>query len=66
MKFIKPLSRVVPVWQDPRQLDVAGVDSSSPVAPTFLAQGVCSHQAMLPVHASELSRLPENASHQVQ
>jgi hypothetical protein len=52
------LSTLVPVWQDPEQLDMAEAGSSSPAAPTFLVQEVCSHPAMLPVHALQLSILP--------
>jgi hypothetical protein len=51
-------STLVPVWLDPRQLDMVEAGSSSPVAPTFLALEVCSHPAMLPMHALQLSILP--------
>jgi hypothetical protein len=38
---------------------MAEAGSSSPAAPTFLAQEVCSHPEVLPVHALQLSTLPE-------
>jgi hypothetical protein len=57
----------VPVWLDPKQQDVAAAGNSSLLAPIFLAQEVCSHPAMLPVHASQLSILPAKFNtHQVQ
>jgi hypothetical protein len=43
-------------------MDVAEAGSSSPVAPTFLVQEVCSHPAMLPMHALQLSILPERCN----
>jgi hypothetical protein len=64
-----PTSRVlsVPVWLDPKQQDVAAAGNSSLLASIFLAQEVCSHLAMLPVHASELSTMPAKFNtHQVQ
>jgi hypothetical protein len=66
-QFLPSRVTSVPVWQDPKQQDVAEAGNSSLVVSTFLVQEVCSHLAMLPVHASEPSILPEKYnSRQVQ